>query len=149
MPENDRREAQLLILRAGPYEPLRRHAAIFLKKGKYRIDLVPAPDPTEDLDDNHGWTAWGKGPFIHEFHVYCPSFPSDRATEDRRRFFATGGRYTTKAEAIASFMAMPEEDRSFSIDVEYDHQGQPVLFFINDVKDDDNRGGLTLRIVPV
>lgn len=138
-----------LILRAGASEAHQRQAGIFLFQGTYRLDLVPPPDGGEDPDDSHGWSYSDNNLYINEFYVYSPAFNFEPEFKDRRRFFGSGGRYVTKKQAICAFMALPENARTICIPAEHATRGRPVFFFINDEKDNDNRGGLTIQIIPV
>ena len=149
MDKGDGRQLEIVVLRAGMNERNRRQAGLFLTRGKYRLDLVLPPEGIEDPDDSYGWTAWTDLRYICEFYVYSPKFPSHPIMKDRRIFFPGGGRFPTKKEAAMSFMSLPEESRTITIDADSDKQGQPVFFFIDDSIDKDNRGGLTIRVVPI
>lgn len=146
------RMTETLVLWSGQKDVPRRHASTFLKRGRYRLDLMAPPEGEERPEDGHAWSAWRPSSpprYLNRFTVYSPAFPFDARTEDRRRAFGTGLEYPTKRAAVAGFMALSEEDRTIEIAASHECYGHPVLFFIHDEKDDDNRGGLTIAIVPV
>lgn len=152
MEKDEIRAVETVVLWSGMDEKPRRHATAFLTRGRYRLDLVAPPEDEDRPEDAHAWTAWrpsGSPRYLNLFTVYCPAFPFDARLEDRRRNFGTRLEYKTKTEAVAGFMALSENDRTITIVAADDGHGHPVMFFIHDEKDDDNRGGLTLRIVPV
>jgi hypothetical protein len=152
MDSKDGRKTMMIELRSGWHDSPRRHASIFLLKGRYRLDLVAPPDDDERPEDSYAWTAWsdpGRIRYLNRFVVYSPSFPFNASIQDRRQAFGTGSEYKTKKEAVAGFMALSDDSRTISIDASNPIFGHPAMFFIHDEQDKDNRGGLTIRIVPV
>jgi len=134
-------ETQTVTLRAGSDETPRRHAAIFLVRGCYLLRLIePAGKPS--ATDMRAWTAWKDParPWLSAFKVVSPGVHGGAVQS-----FAAAPQDDRDAVREA-FNCLPDAQRSLEIVAQADSFGHPVFFYIDDEKDDDNRGGLTIEI---
>lgn len=137
----------VLTLRSERHAVPRRYATAFLTRGHYLLSLDhPADGPSDD--DCRAWTAWRLSEprdnrWINRFSLWSPGLPRGAQTQ-----FGTGGK-ATKDEAFAAFNGLPEGERRFEIVATQGAAfGHPVVVYIHDEKDDDNIGGLLIRISP-
>lgn len=135
-------ERQVIQIRAGATDVPRRHASVFLKGGTYLLTLLEPPGKPSSTD-LRAWTAWKEGgasrPWLSEFSVFSPGLNGGVPQS-----FA-GERLIDRNLIVNAFNRMPTGSRTLTVKASGPF-GHPVMFYINDEKDDDNRGGLTIEI---
>ncbi len=111
-------------------------AYLFLESGTYELQLVPPARKQTEEAPPHAWQTRPRDGWQCLFCVWTPEFSAHQV-------FGTRVRADSQAGAVAAFNKLSLKRRSFVVRAS---RGRPVMFFINDLQDGDNEGGLTIAL---